>query len=460
MSSLLPKSYCSINQRLGSHIRSAHYMAAEQLQENRKPSPLGIEIKRLAGEPIPTVITGKLEKLPRNKTLLGSLRNSWAMRDITADPGTLMLTYGKDGEVKGSIGIHNLVVAHHDAAGGRFAFTVTGTNANGTNEETLILAAKDEVEGQRWMQDLKKFKDAAAIKEAHAALASYNAALKRWQNAVALDLEQSRTGAAAGGSAAPRGVRGGNGAVEVDDIIGMALKNAAKGKFESGAEGGIEQMKPKRNTKLTGASASRLGGPPPQPPAKLADDGGDGGRAEVVLAANGTLATTKVVTNEVAEVEVEDVCIAAKVLETEAKLSENAKRLEALRKEEELATKRADAVASGMIKAKKKGLFKEKVKQVMVANKVKKQLEDNMVGSIKQDRVKMMFEQGERTSGSAADIAARLAKKKAARGASKLIAAAAAAPPSAPASGAPKVEMDPQAIPTPLPLPIPPPPPL
>ena len=172
------------------------------------------------------------------------------------------------------------------------------------------------------------------------------------------------------------------------------------------------------------------------------------------------LATTKVVTNEVAEVEVEDVCIAAKVLETEAKLSENAKRLEALRKEEELATKRADAVASGMIKAKKKGLFKEKVKQVMVANKVKKQLEDNMVGSIKQDRVKMMFEQGERTSGSAADIAARLAKKKAARGASKLIAAAAAAPPSAPASGAPKVEMDPQAIPPPLPLPIPPPPPL
>ena len=88
---------------------------------------------------------------------------------------------------------------------------------------------------------------------------------------------------------------------------------------------------------------------------------------------------------------------------------------ESFKHKEELATKRADAVASGMIKAKKKGLFKEKVKQVMVANKVKKQLEDNMVGFIKQDRVKMMFEQGERTSGSAADIAARLAKKKAAR---------------------------------------------
>ena len=360
---------------------------------NPKPHPLSLETKRLAALPIPTQISGSLAKLPRGRSKLGGLgfRKSWAIRDIVADPDTMMLTYSSDGVVKGVFPLQNMSVAPYEC-GEKFAFSVTASDMAG-NENTLILAAADEVDGQRGMNSLKKFPETEHIKAAHAARADYGIALKRWQDTVAENFSTSREG-------------DDDQSEQASAILDSALRGAAHGKIGSGANVDMVTTQPKRQTKLSNAIASRVGAPPPPPPSR-----GNVGKAASQPQEEVTLDCIKTVTSEMVVV-TEDVDIEAKMRLAESREAEKEKILEAERREEELEVKRREAIEAGQLKIKKKGLFKEKVNQVIMANRNKKETEDNLVGSIKQERVKMLFDQGENATGHAADIAATLAAKK------------------------------------------------
>ena len=360
---------------------------------NPKPHPLSLETKRLAALPIPTQISGSLAKLPRGRSKLGGLgfRKSWAIREIVADPDTMMLTYSSDGVVKGVFPLQNMSVSPYEC-GEKFAFSITASDLAG-NENMLILAAADEVDGQRWMKSLKMFPETEHIKAAHAARAAYDIALKLWHDNVAEHFATSREG----DDDQPE---------QASAILDSALRDAAHGKVGLGANIDVVTTRQKRQTKLSNAIASRVGAPPPPPPGR-----GNVGKAASQPQEEVALDSIKTVTSEMVVV-TEDVDIEAKMRTAESREAERERILEAERREEELEVKRRAAIEAGQIKIKKKGLFKEKVKQVIIANRFKEETEANLVGSIKQERVKMLFDQGENATGHAADIAATLAAKK------------------------------------------------
>lgn len=373
--------------------------------EIKKPIPLGKNIDRLARMTLPTVISGKMLKMARGKTLFGSIAGGWAMRDISADPETMEIVW-KDGDViKGTINIQKCTVTPAEA-GKPHAFKVTGHDADGNTTE-LVMAAKDETEGHMWIDALKKLGSAKTIKDAQAQAQEYQdqlTAWKTWKN----ESRAKRTV-----NLLPK-QQGQEGFSEADEILRLAVNNFAKEKFVQ--EGGKSAVQTKHDVKmhttLPGGGAPPPppgGGALPPPPAASKDFDVDLTGAKKVIKTDkfegaelGTAMEDLPVNEHTIEISatVDDVHTAVKVAQQEHREDV------AKRRQEEEEKKRKEEEE---LKAKMEGQEQIRIKRVDQTGKeetsaktrqeeLDKNFEENKIYTIQQERVRQKLKEGEESS--------------------------------------------------------------
>ena len=150
----------------------------------RKPLEPSPDIIECAERPLPEILTARLQKLSRGRSILSPLKGKkWAVRDIIADPKRMVLKYSDSGVEKGSIPLHNLSVETHDCASEeKFAFRITAYSASiGGKEDSIILASNDETTRRYWMDSLENFPRMQAILAARREVSNYKDSLSTWR---------------------------------------------------------------------------------------------------------------------------------------------------------------------------------------------------------------------------------------------------------------------------------------